>query len=88
MTKAHVFVRSFSQDEQLALEAGAHSKDLFICYRSQVLLASRQGRSPKAIARLVGCSSTAVRNAIHGFNARGLDSLRQGLPGPKQKRSH
>ncbi len=82
--KPPIFVRSLSQEERKALEAGLRSKDAFVMRRSQILLASARGQSPPEIARSLGCGSQTVRNAIHAFNERGLDALTPGSSRPKR----
>ena len=82
--KPPIFVRSFSEEERKALEAGLRSKDAFVLRRSQILLASSRGRSPPKIAASLGCGSQTVRNAIHAFNEHGLGSLTPGSSRPKR----
>ena len=82
--KPPIFVRSLSQEEREALEAGLRSKDAFVMRRCQILLASSRGLSPPKIARSLGCGSQTVRNAIHAFNERGLDALIAGSSRPKR----
>ena len=82
--KPPIFVRSLSQEEREALEAGLRSKDAFVMRRSQILLASSRGDSPPKIAASLGCASQTVRNAIHAFNERGLGALEEGSSRPKQ----
>jgi transposase len=57
------------------LEAGLRSKDTFTLRRSQMLLASSRGDEAPQIATNLGCGQQTVRDAIHDFNARGLDAL-------------
>jgi transposase len=73
--KAPIFVRSFSERERERLEAGLRSKDTFTLRRSQMLLASSRGDEAPQIATNLGCGQQTVRDAIHDFNARGLDAL-------------
>ena len=82
--KPPIFVRSFSQEERKALEAALRSKDAFVLRRGQILLASSRGHSPPKIAASLGCASQTVRNAIHDFNERGLDTLVAGSSRPKR----
>ena len=72
---APIFVRSFSDRERESLEAGLRSKDTFTLRRSQVLLASSKGDEVPQKATNLGCGQQTVRNAIHDFNARGVDDL-------------
>jgi transposase len=73
--KAPIFVRSFSDRERETLEAGLRSKDTFTLRRSQMLLASSRGDEVPQIATNLGCGQQTVRDAIHDFNARGVDAL-------------
>ena len=78
-----MFVRELDGAEREALEAGRRSRDGFRLRRCQVLLASARGGHAPAIARAVGCSPQAARNAIAAFNGRGLASLARGSTRPK-----
>jgi len=82
--KPPIFVRSFSEEEREALEAGLRSKDAFTLRRSQMLLASSRGEYAPQIARNLGCGQQTVRDAIHDFNERGLDALKAGSSRPKR----
>ncbi len=73
--KTPIFVRSFSEEEREALQAGLCSKDTFTLRRCQMLLASLRGEYAPRIAESLGCGQQTVRDAIHDFNARGLDAL-------------
>ena len=57
------------------MEAGLRSKDAFTLRRSQMLLASSRGEEVPRIATNLGCGQQTVRDAIHDFEARGLDAL-------------
>jgi transposase len=82
--KPPIFVRSFSEEEREALEAGLRSKDAFVLRRSQILLASSRGKSPPKIAASLGCASQTVRNAIHAFNEHGIGAMEQGSSRPRR----
>ena len=73
--KTPIFVRSFSEEEREALQAGLRSKDAFTLRRCQALLASSRGEHAPKIAESLGCGQQTVRDAIHDFNERGLDAL-------------
>jgi transposase len=73
--KAPIFVHSFSDRELKTLEAELRSKDTFTLRRSQMLLASLRGDEVPQIATNLGCGQQTVRDAIHAFNARGMDAL-------------
>jgi transposase len=78
-----IFVRTLSEDERDALEAGLRSSDAFILRRCQILLASDRGENAYQIARSLGCNPQTARNAIHRFNEGGLQkALRKGSSRP------
>src|SRR5947207_8006581 len=81
--QAPLFVRPLTEQEQAELEAGRRSPQGFTVRRSQMLLASAQGKSTTTIARLIGCSDQTVRNAISDFHERGLAALQ-----PKSSHPH
>lgn len=78
--KPPLFIRVLSAAERGALRQGLRSPDAFTLRRCQLLLASDQGQRPAHIAATLGCSSQAVRNALHAFAAEGLGCLH---PKPK-----
>ena len=82
--KPPIFVRSLSEEEREALEAGLRSKDTFTLRRSQMLLASSRGDETPQIAKNLGCGAQTVRDAIHDFNERGLDDLVAGSSRPRR----
>ena len=73
--KTPIFVRSFSEEEREALQAGLRSKNTFTMRRSQMLLASSRGEYVPRIAESLGSGQQTVRDAIHDFNERGVDAL-------------
>jgi len=75
MNKARMFVRPLTAEERQALRRGLKSADAFTLRRSQVLLASADGKGPGEVGRLVGCTAQAVRNASRAFEAEGLACL-------------
>jgi transposase len=72
-----LFIRSLSAEERAQLHAGLRSPNAFTLRRCQVLLASAQGQSLRAIARNLGCAKNTARNAIQAFQAEGLACLRE-----------
>ena len=84
--KTPIFVRSFSEEEREALQAGLRSKDAFTLRRAQLLLASSRGDEVPQIAKNLGCGQQTVRDAIHDFNERGLDALVARSSRPKRTR--
>ena len=81
--QAPLFVRQLTEQEQAELEAGRRSSQGFTVRRSQMLLASAEGKPTTTIADLIGCSDQAVRNALHDFHERGIAALQ-----PKSSRPH
>src|SRR5215204_4873220 len=84
--KTPIFVRSFSDEEREALQAGLRSKNTFTLRRSQILLASSRGEHVPRIARSLGCGEQTVRDAIHDFDHRGLDALLAKSSRPRRTR--
>src|SRR5919107_3625146 len=84
--KPPIFVRSFSEKERERLQAGLRSKDTFTLRRSQMLLASSRGDEVPQIAENLGCGQQTVRDAIHDFDARGMDALAAKSSRPKRTR--
>jgi len=84
--KTPIFVRSFSEREREEIEASLRSKDAFTLRRSQMLLASSKGEKAPKIAENLGCGQQTVRDAIHDFNERGLDTLVAESSRPKRTR--
>ena len=84
--KTPIFVRSFSEEEGEALQAGLRSKDAFTLRRCQMLLASSRGEHAPKIAESLGCGQQTVRDAIHDFNERGVDALLARSSRPKRTR--
>ena len=72
-----LFVPPLSAEHRQALRDGLRSAEAFTVRRSQILLASAQGKPPSAIARNLHCTSPTVRNAIHAFAREGLDCLHE-----------
>jgi transposase len=70
-----IFVRALTVGERAALEAGLRSPDAFVLRRCQILLASARGKRAPTIAADLGCDPDAVLDALHAFNARGLEAL-------------
>jgi transposase len=84
LMKPPIFVRTLSEEEREALEAGLRSSDAFVLRRCQILLASARRERPPRIAENLGCGSQTVRNAIHAFNERGLGALQAGSSRPRE----
>jgi transposase len=73
-----IFIRTLTLDEQQQIRAGLHSSDAFRLRRCQILLASARGERVPKIALQLGCDDQTVLNAIHDFNAHGLNALEEG----------
>src|SRR5438045_9798511 len=85
--KAPIFVRSFSEQERESIEAGLRSKDAFALGRSQMRLASSRREEVPQIAKNLGCGQQTVRDAIHDFNAGGVDALKAKSSRPRRTRN-
>jgi transposase len=68
-------VRELNEAERAGLQAALRCGDVFTVRRAQILLASARGDAVEPIARTVGVSVQSVRNAIHAFDERRLESL-------------
>jgi transposase len=77
-----IYVRPVTETEHEHLRAGVRSADAFVLRRCQILLASSRGETAPQIARTLSCDKQTVLNAIHAFNARGVDALIKGSPAP------
>jgi len=73
--KRPIFVRPLTDGERQSLEEALRSSQAFVLRRAQILLASVRGKWVPQIAEDLGCSPQTARNAIHDFNARGLEAL-------------
>jgi transposase len=81
--KEPLFVRSLTAIEHTALRTGLRSPRAFTLRRSQTLLLSTEGKTPRQIARQVGCSDQTVRNVIRAFDSEALACLAQKSSRPK-----
>jgi transposase len=77
-----IFVRPLTDAERRALAAGLRSSDAFVVRRCQMLLASARGERAPRIADALSCDDQTVLDAVHAFNARGLDALQKGSSRP------
>ena len=82
-----MFVRQLTPAEKHALKQALRSRESFTLRRAQVLIQSEQGRTPQQIASSLGCSAQSVRNALHAFHERGLESLQPLSRRPKTIRA-
>jgi transposase len=81
-----IFVRPLTDAERHELERGLRSSDAFVLRRCQILLASARGERAPRIAQHLGCDDQTVLDALHAFNAVGLDALRKGSSRPHRTR--
>jgi transposase len=81
--KLPLFVRPLTEQEQLQLKSGLRSPSMFTVRRCQILLASVRKEPPSRIARILGCATQTVRNAIREFNREGIASIEPGSRRPK-----
>jgi transposase len=72
-----IYVRSLTNEEREAVEAGLRSSDAFTLRRCQIVLASSRGKRGSQIAQDLSCDGDAVTKAINAFNERGRAALRQ-----------
>src|SRR5262249_38723987 len=82
---APLFVRALTPQERatLQLQAGRRAAEAFIMRRSQILLASAEGHTPRQIAQRLGCGDQTVRNVLWAFAREGLGCLQQKSSRPK-----
>jgi transposase len=84
--KEPIFVRSLTEGERASLRSGLRSGNAFTLRRSQILLASAEGKTPRRIARQLGCTDQTVRNVIRAFEREGIACLTQKSSAPKSRR--
>jgi transposase len=81
--KEPIFVRSLTSSERVSLRAALRSPQAFTLRRSQTLLLSADGKTPRQIARQLGCTDQTVRNVIRAFETESLSCLEQKSSRPK-----
>ena len=81
--KEPIFVRSLTAIERTVLRTGLRSPQAFTLRRSQTLLLSAEGKTPRQIARQLGCSDQTVRHVIRAFESEALTCLEQKSSRPK-----
>lgn len=73
-----LYARDLKEEEREALKSGMRSSSAFTVRRCQILLmSSDEGLKAQEIAQRLKCSSQTVREAIHAFEAEGLESLKE-----------
>jgi transposase len=70
-----IYVRSLTDEERAAVEAGLHSSNAFTLRRCQIVLASSRGKRAAQIAQDLSCDRDTVTKAINAFNERGVAAL-------------
>ena len=75
--KEPLVVRALTEIEHTTLRTGLRAPQAFTLRRSQLLLLSAEGKTPRQIARQLGCSDQTVRNVIRAFNSEALACLEQ-----------
>ena len=68
-------VRELSPEDITALNRGLRSSEAFTVRRSQILLSSREGKTPQQVGMELRCSDQCVREAIHAFHNEGHSCL-------------
>ena len=81
-------IRSLTEEEWPAVQAGLKSKRGISVRRSQMVLMSAEEKlKPQEIARRLGCSDQTVRKVLHAFEREGvacLDEKKRGRPEPER----
>lgn len=80
---APLFVRALTEQERATLQARRRATDAFTLRRSQILLASAEGHTPRQIAQHLGCGDQTVRNVLRAFAGEGVECLQQKSSRPK-----
>ena len=80
---APLFVRALTEHERATLQAGRRAPEGFTLRRSQILLASAEGYTPRQIAQRLGCGDQTVRNVLRAFAREGVGCLQQKSSRPK-----
>jgi transposase len=81
--KPPVFVRALTEAERERLQAGLRSSEAFVLKRSQILLASAQGKTVPQIQAAFGYAPQTIRQVLHAFNGEGLAALSKKSNRPK-----
>jgi hypothetical protein len=78
-----IFVRTLTAAERAQLQAGLRAPNAFTVRRCQIILASADGQTAPAIARVLRCTAVSVRTAVRAFGREGL-----ACPQEKSTRPH
>lgn len=73
--KPPIFIRALTPRERAQLQAGLRSREAFVLRRSQILLASAEGKSVPQIQAAFGYSPQSIRQVLHAFNREGIAAL-------------
>lgn len=76
-TTARLFVRNFEGVEEGEIEAGLKSEVSFTRQRARILFLSKERKSCREIAEVVGCDQRKARDAVKAFNSRGTACLKK-----------
>jgi transposase len=82
MPRAPIYIRTITEEERSALQAGLRSREAFVLRRCQILLASASGKRASQIGAELGCDTDTALNAINAFNRKGLEALTMGSSVP------
>ena len=85
---APLFVRTLTPEERATLQAGRRATEAFTWRRSQILLASAEGHTPRPIAQHWGWGDQTVRNVLRAFAREGVGCLPQKSSRPKTTKPH
>jgi transposase len=85
---APLFVRALTQEERATLQAGRWATEAFTLRRSQILLASAEGHTPRQIAQHWGCGDQTVRKVLRAVAREGVGCLQQQASRPKRTKPH
>ena len=80
---APLFVRALTEHERATLQVARRAPEAFTLRRSQILLASAEGHTPRQIARRLSCGDQTVRNVLRAFAREGLRCLQPKSSRPK-----
>jgi transposase len=83
--KEPIFVRALTEKESTILHNGLRSGAAFTLRRCQMLLVSAGGKTPRQIARHLGCTDQTVRNVIRAFEREGVACLKPKSSVPKAR---
>ncbi len=83
--KEPIFVRALTEKASTMLHNGLRSGAAFTWRRCQMLLVSADGKTPRQIARPLGCTDQTVRNVMRVFERAGVACLKPQSSVPKAR---